>query len=224
LFAGLILTLAISLVGANTAFAEIPEQIYKLAQKGAKIAEKIEKLESKEQTAKVEQKIQKLKAKLDKITSVINAYGLYTEKQFANLEPEPISAAACSKDCPPVVLFRSGFDYRTHGFWHGFEYGDWKILGIVATSDISRADASKYWDYDYGRPFTQVYVDPAGTTAQLLIDTTVWNGKNLVKDYASHSETITESKRFHKFYEPTTISPGKAGDSYRVLGYLQSLS
>lgn len=228
LFASTIFVLAFSLSNVNMAFAEdLPKEINELAQKGAKIAERIQQLEATPQTEAAKKEIKQLTAELDRITAIVNEYGLMTLEQFEESQknPEPVEIPEFTTEscCDPVVIFRSGFDYRLYGWWYGTTYGDWKLLATPTTSAVSVAYASTWQDYDYGTPFTQAYVDPAGTSADLYISSTVWNNGNLVKSYTQHTETVTSTSPI-KYYEPSSVVPGKAGDEYHVLGYLISIS
>lgn len=234
IFASVIFALVFSVANTNLVYAEeIPEEIFKLAEKGTKIADKIERLEAKQQTEIRDLKIERLQDKLDNITSIVNTYGFFAPDQeiIDNTAPhtttpsDAITQASCSISCDnPIVIFRNGFDWDFTSYWSGTTYSsNWEQLTVAGTFKNTEAHASNWYGYLSGTAFTQIYVDPAGTTADVQIHTIVSNQGALSKDWGSHNEYITNTS-IQKIYETGDLSPGKAKDHYILKVTLVSIS
>jgi len=231
IFTSVIFVLVFSVANTNLVYAEeIPEEIFKLAEKGTKISDKIERLEAKQQTDKRDLKIERLQDKLDNITSIVNTYGFFAPDQeiidgtasYTATSSDVINLA-CSSCDDPIVIFRNGFDWDFTSYWSGTTYSSWDQLTVAGTSKSIEAKANDWYGYKSGTAFTQIYVDPAGTTADVKIHTIVSNQGALSKDWGSHDEYITNTS-IQKIYEIDDLSPGKAKDHYILKVTLVSIS
>jgi hypothetical protein len=205
----------------NTTYAANSVDVEDLAQRGAVIIEKIEKLESKENLDTSQNAtIAALHDELEEITIILNEYGLYTEEQFKKMKEnrqqineEQLPLESCSGTCDPVLFMKAGFDWRMYGYWYGTTpASNWKIYDEGTETSI--AYQTPNWGVEYFEPYTLAFVDEG--YGSVNVEVKIKNSSGVTQiTYDDHDEFIPSAADLAEpeRWDELAYSPAPAGST-----------
>ncbi len=229
LFASLIVAMILPFSGMNYATAEEleKEQVEKIANKATRLMEKLE-------TEQNPVDIEKIQKKLDKLLTILNSVGLYTEEQFEVVKeerlndiPEEEISSSIQALCPscddPAVQVKVGFDYRLWGFY-GTANGQWDTITVADPNGFSQATVGS-WGADYTHTWYQYYLDNGASTANVTFTPYITNSNDgLVHNYGTTQLTVVTLTIQQDYAAATGYAPINGNDKVKLVAVLNSIT